>query len=338
MAEPPEFSSRAPRATYAVVGAGAIGSYVGAALSHAGAAVTLVGRGAHLQAMREHGVRVLSPRGDFSARPGAVSDLRDAGPVDVVILALKAHQLGSVLADLPSLFHAQTSVVAMQNGIPWWYFQRHGGPYEGLALESVDPGGKIAAAIAPERVIGCVIYASTEIASPGVVRHTEGTRFSLGEPDRSHSARVQRIAADLVAGGLKAPVEDDLRRDIWLKLLGNASFNPISALTRATLVEMADDPGVEPLAYEMMEECIAVAGKLGITFDITIEKRIDGARRVGAHKTSMLQDLEARKPLELDALTGVIVELGAKLGVPTPATRHVYALTKLLERGMLAGR
>ncbi|MGP6155961.1 MAG: ketopantoate reductase family protein [Vulcanimicrobiaceae bacterium] len=324
--------------TYAVVGAGAIGSYVGAALANAGASVTLVGRGAHLEAMRRHGVRVRSPRGDFSARPAAVSELRSAGPADVVILALKAHQLGSVLADLPALFHAETSVVAMQNGIPWWYFQRHGGPYEGLALESVDPGGRIAAAIAAERVVGCVIYASTEIEAPGIVRHTEGTRFSLGEPDRSRSERLQLIAADLVAGGLKAPIEDDIRRDIWVKLLGNASFNPISALTRATLVEMTDDAGVEPLVREMMAESIAVANELGIAFDITIEKRIDGTRRVGTHKTSMLQDLEARKPLELDALTGVIVELGERLGVATPATRHVYALTKLLERSTLAGR
>ncbi|MFZ1124177.1 MAG: 2-dehydropantoate 2-reductase [Candidatus Baltobacteraceae bacterium] len=338
MSERIEPSPRAGGATYAVVGAGAIGSYVGASLARAGAAVTLVGRGAHLQAMRERGVFVRSPRGDFSARPAAASGLRGVAPVDVVILALKAHQLGSVLADLPGLFHAETSVVAMQNGIPWWYFQRHGGEYEGLVLESVDPGGRIAAAIAPERVIGCVVYTSTEVEAPGVVRHIEGTRFSLGEPDRSRSERVRRIAADLAAGGLKAPVDDDIRRDIWLKLLGNASFNPISALTRATLVEMTDDPGVEPLAREMMEESVAVAGKLGITFDITIAQRIDGARRVGAHKSSMLQDLESRRPLELDALTGVVVELGEKLGVPTPATRHVYALAKLLERGALAGR
>jgi 2-dehydropantoate 2-reductase len=342
MPERIESSAQAGRATYAVVGAGAIGSYVGAALARAGAAVTLVGRGAHLQAMREHGVLVHSPRGDFSARPAATADLRGAAPVDVVILALKAHQLGAVLADLPRLFHERTSVVAMQNGIPWWYFQRHGGPHDGLVLESVDPGGKIAAAIEPERVIGCVIYASTEIEAPGVVRHTEGTRFSLGELDRSHSERAQRISADLVAGGLRAPVEDDIRRDIWLKLLGNASFNPISALTRATLVDMTNDAGVEPLVREMMEETMAVAHALGITFDITIEKRIDGARRVGAHKTSMLQDLEARKPLELDALTGVIVELGEKLGeklgVATPATRHVYALAKLLERSTLTAR
>ncbi len=317
---------------YAVVGAGAIGGYVGAALSHAGHDVTLFARGEHLRAMQTDGVRVKSPRGDFSARPNATGDLASIGPVDVVLLTLKAHQLDAVIAELPTLYKAQTPVVALQNGIPWWYFQRHGGPFDGLQLESVDPGGKLAAAIPAERVIGCVIYCSTEIVSPGVIRHLEGTRYSLGEPDRSISARAQSIAADFTAAGLKSPVEADLRRDIWLKLLGNAAFNPISALTRATLADMTNDPLIEPLVREMMEESVALAAKLDITFDVTIEKRIDGARRVGAHKTSMLQDLDAGKALELDALTGAVVELGEKLGVATPATRHVYALAKLLDR------
>ncbi|MGD0472130.1 MAG: 2-dehydropantoate 2-reductase [Candidatus Velthaea sp.] len=322
----------------AVVGAGAIGAYVGAALARGGADVTLVARGPHLQALRAHGVRVHSERGDFAAHPKAVERIAEVGRVDAVILALKAHQLGDVLAGLPALFHERTMVVGMQNGLPWWYFQRHGGPYDGMILESVDPGGRISAVIDARRVIGCVVYAATEIASPGVIRHVEGTRFSLGEPDRTISERSRELAAAFVAGGLKAPVEREIRAEIWLKLLGNASFNPLSALTRATLVELTDDPFVEPLVREMMVECVALANALGVTLDITIERRIDGARRVGAHKTSMLQDLEARKPLETEALVGCIVELGTKLGIPVPATRHVYALTKLLERSIRAGR
>lgn len=322
----------------AVVGAGAIGAYVGAALACAGSEVILIARGAHLQALRERGVRVVSDRGDFAAHPAAFERIADAGPVDAVILALKAHQLGTVLDDLPALYHDRTLVVGMQNGLPWWYFQRHGGPHDGMVLESIDPGGRISAAIDPRRVIGCVVYAAAEIAEPGVIRHVEGTRFSLGEPDRSVSERCRELAAVFVAGGLKAPVEREIRAEIWLKLLGNAAFNPLSALTRATLVELADDPLVEPLVHEMMQECLALAQALGITLEISIERRIDGARRVGAHKTSMLQDLEAHKPLETEALVGCIVELGAKLGIDVPATRHVYALIKLLERSIVAGR
>jgi len=322
----------------AVVGAGAIGAYVGAALARGGSEVTLIARGPHLQALRERGVSVTSERGDFEAHPVAVERIADAGPVDAVLLTLKAHQLESVLAELPALFHDRTLVVGMQNGLPWWYFQRHGGPYDGTVLESIDPGGRISAAIEPRRVIGCVVYAATEIAAPGIIHHVEGTRFSLGEPDRSLSERCRALAAAFVAGGLKAPVEREIRAEIWLKLLGNAAFNPLSALTRATLVELADDARVESLVREMMHESVTVANALGITLDITIERRIDGARRVGAHKTSMLQDLEARKPLETEALIGCVVELGAKLGINVPATRHVYALVKLLERSVLAGR
>jgi 2-dehydropantoate 2-reductase len=322
----------------AVVGAGAIGAYVGAALARGGSEVTLIARGPQLQALRERGVSVTSERGDFKAHPVAVERIAEAGPVDAVLLTLKAHQLESVLAELPALFHDRTLVVGMQNGLPWWYFQRHGGPYDGTVLESVDPGGRISAAIEPRRVIGCVVYAATEIAAPGIIHHVEGTRFSLGEPDRSLSERCRALAAALVAGGLKAPVEREIRAEIWLKLLGNAAFNPLSALTRATLVELADDAAVESLVREMMQESVTVANALGITLDITIERRIDGARRVGAHKTSMLQDLEARKPLETEALIGCVVELGAKLGIDVPATRHVYALVKLLERSVLSGR
>jgi 2-dehydropantoate 2-reductase len=323
--------------SFAVVGAGAIGAYVGAALARGGSTVTLVARGAHLAAMQRDGVRVISERGDFTAHPRAVGSIAEVGPVDVVILALKAQQIAAIAPELRALNHDRTAIVAMQNGIPWWYFQRHGGPYDGRTVEAVDPGGVLARTIDPARVIGCVIYSSTEIVEPGVIRHLEGTRYSLGEPDRSVSDRVQAIAADFVAGGLKAPVESDIRKDIWVKLLGNAAFNPISALTRATLVAMAEDPGVHALVAEMMAESIAVAERLGSPVDIAIEKRIEGARRVGEHKTSMLQDLDARKAFELDALVGAVVELGALVGIPTPATAHVYALAHLLDRTNRAG-
>ena len=311
---------------------------MGACLSRAGAPVTLVARGAHLAAMEESGVRVESDRGDFHVHPKVASDMRTIGPVDVVILAVKAHQIAEIAQDLTTLFHPSTAVIAMQNGIPWWYFSGDVGEHAGRPVRSVDPDGRIAAAIAAERVIGCVIYSSTEISAPGVIKHIEGTRYSLGDPVRGVAPRTQAIAADFVAGGLKAPVEADIRADIWLKLLGNATFNPMSALTRATLVEMCEDAPVEALVREMMEESVAVAAALGVRVPMSIDKRIDGARRVGAHKTSMLQDLEARKSFEIEALVGAIVELGAVARVPTPATRHVYALAKLLERSILAGR
>jgi 2-dehydropantoate 2-reductase len=226
----------------------------------------------------------------------------------------------------------------MQNGIPWWYFAGNGGPWDGRTIEAVDPGGRIAAAIANERVVGSVVYPAAEIAAPGVIKHIEGTRFQLGNPDRKPSERTQRIADAFIAGGLKAPIDPEIRAEIWLKVLGNAAFNPISALTRATLVEMADDALVEPLVREMMAESLAVAAALGVVPNVTIDKRIDGARRVGMHKSSMLQDAEARKPFETDAIVGAVVELGALTGVDVPATRHVYALVKLLERSLLAGR
>ncbi len=321
---------------YAVIGAGAIGGYVGACLARSGRRVTLVTRGAHAAAMRERGVVVKTASGEFVAHPAVCEQIAAVGPVDVVLLTLKAHQIGAVLADLPSLFGPETIVVSMQNGIPWWYFQLHGGPYEGTTLESVDPGGRIARTIGARRVLGCVIHSSIAVEAPGVLRHLEGLRYALGEPDRTCSARAAAIAADLGAAGLKAPVEPNIRYHLWVKLLGNASFNPLSALTRATLAAMCEDPGLNAIVREMMGECVPIAERLGITFEITIDRRIEAARRVGDHKTSMLQDLEARKPLELDALTGAIVELGALLDVPTPLTSRIYALTKLLERSVTA--
>ncbi len=323
---------------FAVVGAGAIGAYVGASLARGGAEVVLVARGAHLAALRERGVTVKSERGDFTAHPAATDDIGSIGPVDVVVLAVKAHQIAPIVDDLRALYHDETAVISMQNGIPWWYFFGAGGPHDGHVVHSVDPDGAIAAAIEPRRIVGCVIYSSTEIESPGIIRHIEGTRFTLGDPGRGRSERTQRIADAFVAGGLKAPVEDDVRPEIWLKVLGNMSFNPISALTRSTLVEMCEDPGVVTIVEAMMHEANAVANALGITIPVSIERRINGARRVGAHKTSMLVDLEQRKPLELDALTGAVLEIAALVGVPAPVTSQVYALTALLERAVLAGR
>lgn len=282
--------------------------------------------------MRERGVLVKDARGDFSAYPAVAPDIASLGPADVVLLTLKAHQIGAALDDITAILGPETVVVSMQNGIPWWYFQLHGGPYDGTTLESVDPGGRIARTIEARRVLGCVIHSSIAIESPGVLRHLEGTRYSLGEPNRTCSPRAAAIAADFTAAGLRSPVEADIRYHLWVKLIGNASFNPISALTRATLVEMCEDEGVVALVRAMMAEGIAVAERLGVAFEITIERRIDAARRVGGHKTSMLQDLEAGKPLELEALTGAIVELGRLTGIPTPVTSQVYALAKLLER------
>ena len=316
----------------AVVGAGAIGAFVGASLARAGEDVTLVARGEHLHAMRRSGVRVTSEHGDFTAHPAATNDIASVGTVDVVILALKAHQLGDVLDSLPALFDERTAVIAMQNGLPWWYFERLAGPFGGLRLESIDPAGRIASTIAAERAIGCVIYAAAEIVKPGVVRRIGISRFMLGELDGSMTPRLRAIAAACVAGGLDVPLDIDIRAEIWLKLLGNMSFNPISALTRATLVDIANDTLAESVAHEMMDECLAIVTRLGVELAATVDERIERARQVGSHKTSMLQDLEAGKPLEIDTMLGSIVELGALLDIPLPATRHVYALVKLLDR------
>ncbi|MBV8642395.1 MAG: 2-dehydropantoate 2-reductase, partial [Candidatus Eremiobacteraeota bacterium] len=261
----------------------------------------------------------------------AASDVTTAnGPYDCIVVGLKANQLVENLDAIKRLCHDRTRVVAMQNGIPWWYFQRHGGAHEGLVLQSVDPGGVLARAFDPENVVGCVIYCSTEIESPGVIKHIEGTRYALGRPDGEIDDELQAISAAMTAGGLKAPLEANLRAQIWLKLMGNAALNPISALTRATLAGMLRSPGIEALVREIMEECCAIAGALGVTIPVSIDKRIEGARNVGEHKTSMLQDLERCRAMELDCMTGAVVELGGILGIATPATRHVHELTSLL--------
>ena len=321
---------------FCVVGAGSIGGYVGVKLALAGEDVTLIARGANLEAIRVGGMRLTMADGTDYIAPGvkATASLAEAGPQDVVILAMKAHQVAPVARDLHHLLHDGTVVVPMQNGIPWWYFQRHGGPFEGRRIESVDPGGTIAAAIDPARIIGCVVYPACELAAPGVVRHIEGDRFPLGELDGSESARVVRLAEAFVRAGLKAPVLGAVRAEIWLKLWGNLTFNPISALTHSTLVDICQFPPTRELAAAMMREAEQVANKLGVTFRVTLDKRIAGAEKVGKHKTSMLQDVEAGRDPEIDALVGAVIELGVLTGVPTPHVDAVYALVKLLGRTM----
>ena len=317
---------------FLIAGAGAIGGYIGALMSRAGEDVTLFARGPHLRAMQERGLRVLSPEGDFVARPRIIANLADAGPMEVIFLGVKAHGLTQLAPGIAPLLAAGTTVVSTQNGVPWWYFQAQTGEFSGLQIERVDPGGVIAKSIPPRHVVGSIVYFSTEIAEPGVIRHTEGDRISLGEPDGTRSERCRQIADALIKAGLRCPVTARLRHEIWVKLLGNVAFNPISALTRATLVQMARDPEVSALVRNIMDEVEAVAAKLGMELPVSIEQRMAGAEKVGEHKTSMLQDLDAGRPLELEPVVGAVIEIGERLGVAMPHTRSVYACTKLLEK------
>ncbi len=313
-----------------IAGAGAIGGYIGARLARAGADVVLFARGPHLRAMQTRGLSVISPDGDFEVKPTVTGDLGAIGTADVVFLGVKAHSLDALAPSLRQLYGPDTIVVSTQNGIPWWYFQGYGGELEGLHLERVDPGGVIAAAIEPRRVIGSLAYFSTDIAEPGVIHHTEGNRISFGEPDGSRSDRCRKLAESLIAAGFRCPITTRFRHEIWVKLLGNVAFNPVSALTRATLEDMVRHPESAQLIREIMGEAEAVAARLGIELPISIDQRMAGAGKVGAHKTSMLQDLEAGRPMELEAIVGAVVELGERLGVPMPSTRAVYACVKLL--------
>jgi 2-dehydropantoate 2-reductase len=323
---------------FLIAGAGAIGAYMGACMARAGQDVTLFARGPHLRAMQEHGVRVKSVDGDFEAHPKIAENLERVGPVDIVFLGVKAHGLTQLAPQLKPVLGPDTAVVGTQNGIPWWFFQGWGGEHQGMHLERVDPGGTIAAAIEPRRVLGSIVYFATDIVEPGVVRHTEGNRISLGEPDGTRSDRSRHIAEALIAAGLRCPVTTRIRQEIWVKILGNVAFNPISALTGATLVKMARDPDVNALVRRIMEESVAVGAKLDLEVPITIDQRIAGAEKVGEHKTSMLQDLEAGRPIELEAVVGAVVELGERLNVPMPHTRAVYACTKLLAQTRAASR
>ena len=316
----------------AIVGAGAIGGYLGAKLSNAGEAVTFIARNQNLAAIEKNGFRLILEDGSEEHAPGvrAVQRMADAGPQDAVLLTVKAHQVGDLLPDLQALLGPNTMVVTMINGIPWWYFHRLAGAHEGRGLESVDPGGRIASCIPSERIIGSVVYPAAELVAPGVVRVIEGNRFTLGELDGSRSERIEALSQAMMRAGFKAPVSRDIRGEIWLKLWGNLSFNPISALTHATLEDICTFGPSRLLAANMMTEAQTVAEKLGVVFKISLEKRIAGAQAVGAHKTSMLQDVEHGRALELDALVGSVVELGRITETPTPTIDAIFAATQLL--------
>lgn len=312
-----------------IYGAGAIGGYLGAELAGTGADISLVARGPHLEAMQRNGLTLVSGEQRKTVKVNCTDDPRTVGPQDYVIITLKAHSVAPILAHLQPLLGCDTAVVTAQNGILWWYFHALPGPWENHHLESADPGGRIWQAIGPERAIGCVVYPSCEIVEPGVIRHIDGTRIMVGEPDGSKSQRVNRLGSILTDAGLKAPVRAKIRDDIWFKLLGNATFNPVSVLTRATLEQIGRDPGVREVVRQAMTEAVAVATKLGVSFAMGIEKRIDVAIDVGAHRTSMLQDFEQGRPLELDALVASVPEMGRLVGVPTPVLDQILALVRL---------
>ena len=315
----------------AVLGAGAIGAYVGAALARGGADVHVVARNEHLEAMQRDGIHVLSDRGDFDAAPPATDDPREIGPVDVVFLGLKANSYASCGPLLEPLLHDDTAVVAAQNGIPWWYFHGTDGPYAGHRIEAVDPGGAVSRVIPPERAIGCVVYSSTEIEEPGVVRHVEGTRFTIGEPDGTLSERCQRFSEAMIAGGLKCPVETtELRNEVWVKLMGNVAFNPLAVLTRATMAGMCGHEPTKRLIAKLMEETLEVAHAVGAQPKVSVEKRLAGAEKVGAHRPSTLQDLEAGKPLELAVVIDAVVELAELAWVDVPSLHAISAAAGLL--------
>ena len=316
----------------AVVGAGAIGGYLGARLAHSGEEVTFIARNKNLAAIQQQGFRLILEDGSELHAPSAraVQHMADAGPQDVVLITLKAHQLREVLPELRALFGPQTMVVTMINGIPWWYFHKLAGPFEGRSLASVDPDGLIAAHIEPERLIGSVVYPAAELLAPGLVKVIEGNRFTLGELDGSRSERIEALSQVMMKAGFKSPVSRDIRSEIWLKLWGNLSFNPISALTHATLEGICRHPLGRELAANMMREAQTIGEKLGVQFKVSLDKRIAGAEAVGAHKTSMLQDVEHGRALELEALVGSVVELGRITDTPTPHIDAIHAAASLL--------
>ncbi len=313
-----------------IFGAGAIGGYMGVKLAQAGADVSLVARGPHLAAMQARGLTLEEEGADPVTVPVTASeDPGVLGPQDYVIVTLKAHSVPPLVRRMQPLIGDRTTVVSGVNGVPWWYFHKIGGALEGTRLASVDPGDAQWEGFGPDRVLGCVVYPAAEVSEPGVIRHIEGNRFSLGEPDGSKSERAMALSQALSAAGLKAPVRPRLRDEIWVKLWGNLSFNPISALTHATLDVLCTDPGTREVARGMMLEAQAIAEKLGVKFPIDVERRIDGGAAVGAHRTSMLQDLDAGRPMEIDALIGSVQELGRITDTPTPTIDTVTALTKL---------
>ena len=320
-----------------VIGAGAIGGLMAAKFSLAGEDVTVIDQGAHLKAIQEDGLKLIWEDGSehLASDIKATDKLEDAGEQDLVILALKAHYLDSVARQIDHLLGPETAIVTVQNGIPWWYFHKHGGPFDGRRLVSLDPSGVLTKHIEGDRIIGCVVYPAAAVTAPGVIHHVEGDRFPIGELDGSESARVQSLHDLFVEAGFRSRVLDDIRSEIWLKAWGNLSFNPISALTHGTLEEICRFADTRKLAATMMAEAQAVAETLGVTFRHTIEKRIAGAESVGAHKTSMLQDVEAGRSLEIEALMGAVLELAALTETPAPSIEAVYACVKLLNKVMV---
>jgi 2-dehydropantoate 2-reductase len=320
----------------AIFGAGAIGGYMGAKLAAIGVDVTLIARGPHLAAMQASGLKLIEGDGpdavETVVHPNLVADTRDAGPQDYVVLAVKAHSIPPALDAIAPLLGPATHVVPAQNGVPWWYFYGVEGPYANRRLESVDPGGRIWDVIGPQRVIGCVVYPACEIEAPGVIRHTDDNRFSLGEPDGSRSERMQVLAQTLIAAGLRAPVRGRLRGEIWVKLWGNVALNPLTTLTRSTLAGLCANAETRAFARAVMVEAEAVATALGEKLPVSVDQRLDGAAEVGEHKTSMLQDYELGRPMEIDALTGAVVELAGVVGVDVPNLRALDGMIRLLAR------
>ncbi len=309
-----------------IFGAGAMGGWIGGLLAREGVDVTLVARGPHLAAMRERGLTIRMNGEEFVTHPRLAASAEEAGPQDFVFISLKAHSVPPVVDAMRPLLGPDTAVVTASNGIPWWYFYKLPGPWEGHRLESVDPGGKQWDVFGPERAIGCILWPACEVVEPGIIQHEYGDRVSVGEPDGSRSERVQALSKVLQAAGLKAPVRPNLRNEIWMKLWGNLSLNPVSALTLSTLEDLVRDPFTHAVVRDMMVEGQAVGEALGVRFAMTVDARIKAAEEVGAHRTSMLQDLEKGRPMEIDALVGVVSELGRLVGVPTPTIDTVYRL------------
>ena len=315
-----------------VFGAGAIGGYLGVKLADAGADVSLVARGPHLSAMQENGLRLIEETGETRVDVTASDDPAALGPQDYVIVTLKAHSVPPVVDKMKPLIGSNTTIVSGVNGVPWWYIHKLGGDLEGTRLASVAPGDAQWNGFGPDTVLGCVVYPAAEVTEPGVIKHIEGNRFSLGEPDGSKSARAMALSKALSAAGLKAPVRPRIRDEIWVKLWGNLSFNPISALTHATLDVLCTDPGTRAVARGMMVEAQEIAEKLGVKFPIDVDRRIDGGAAVGAHRTSMWQDLDQGRPMEIDALVTSVQELGCLTETPTPTIDTVLALIQLRAR------
>ena len=316
-----------------IVGAGAIGGYMAVRIANAGHNVSVIARGPHLAAIKDRGMKLIEENDEFVAENLTATEfVGELGPMDVVLLALKAHQIVPIVNDMSVLLGPNTVIVTLQNGIPWWYFQNFAGDYANQVVETVDPGGLLFNSIDPNRLIGCIAYPATTISKPGVIQHIEGNRFPVGELSGMKTERVQMVSDLFAESGFKSRIIDDIRSEIWLKLWGNLTFNPISALTHSTLVDICQFPLTRQLAATMMTEAQTVGERLGAHFRIPMEKRIAGAESVGKHKTSMLQDVEAGKPIEIESMLGAVIELAEVTGVQTPTLRAIYACVSLLDK------